>query len=249
MSPRRIRLTIGYDGTDYAGWQRQVNGLGIQQELEDVLQRLFGEEVHVMGSGRTDAGVHARGQVAVFDLNHSIPVRQLKLALNANLPEDIRIYEAEECPVDFHPQYGAKRKTYRYRFYQGAVMPPEYRRYMVLAPEDADWELGERMLPLLEGEHDFAACCASGSCAASTVRTIYRARLLKEAEGPSVYTLELTGNVFLYNMVRIIAGTLLEAARGKISWEIIEKALREGARKELGPTAPAKGLILWKVEY
>lgn len=246
---RRLRMVVGYDGTDYAGWQRQQNGISVQQRLEETLDRLFHEGTRIQGSGRTDAGVHARGQVAAFNLAHPIPEEQLRLALNANLPEDIRVYRVEACAEDFHPQFDAKRKTYRYRFYQGAVMPPEYRRYAVLSSYAVDWNAVRAALPLLEGEHDFAACCASGSTVQSTVRTIYRAALLAEEEAPNLYTIEITGNGFLYNMVRILAGTLLEVGQGRISREMFRQALAEGNREAMGVTAPAKGLILWNVEY
>ncbi len=254
---RRIKLTLGYDGGAYAGWQRQNNGLGVQEVLENTLDALFHEGTRVQGSGRTDAGVHARGQVAAFDLAHPIPLRQLILALNATLPEDVRIYEAEEVKAGFNPQFDAKTKTYRYRFYDGEVLPPEWRRIAALSGSSfsseygytVDWDLFEEIGQAFVGEHDFACCCASGSSAVTTVRTVTQLKLLREEEGPHVMTLEISGNGFLYNMVRIIAGTLLEAGKRNISREIIEEALQSGRRELLGPTAPAKGLMLWSVCY
>ena len=243
---RRIALKIGYDGTDYAGWQRQENGLAVQQVIEDVIEKLFHEQIHLMGSGRTDAGVHARGQVAAFDFEHGIPVDRLKLALNANLPADIRIYHVWEAAADFHPRFGAKQKTYAYRFINGDIMPPELRRYYTLVKEPLHIEVMEQALKLLEGEHDFLAFRSSGGMNLSTVRTIYHTALIKEEEG---YRIEVTGNGFLYNMVRIIAGTLFEIGKGKLDLGCITQALEIGRRQLLGPTAPGTGLMLMSVEY
>ena len=243
---RRIALKIGYDGTDYAGWQRQENGLAVQQVIEDVVEKLFHESIHLMGSGRTDAGVHARGQVAAFDFQHEIPVDRLKLALNANLPEDIRIYEVWEAEAEFHPRFGAKKKTYAYRFVNGDIMPPELRRYYTLVKEPLNIERMHQALKQLEGEHDFLAFRSSGGMNLSTVRTIYRTELIQEEEG---YRIEVTGNGFLYNMVRIIAGTLFEIGKGKLDITCITEAFETGRRQLLGPTAPGTGLMLMNVEY
>ena len=243
---RRIAFQVGYDGTDYAGWQRQENGLTIQQVLEDTVERLFHESVHVMGSGRTDAGVHARGQVAAMDLQHPIPVEKLLLALNANLPDDIRIYRVWEADPEFHPRFGAKRKTYGYRFINGSIMPPELRRYYTLVREPLDIDAMRSAIKLLEGEHDFMAFRSSGGMNLSTVRTIYQTELLEDGEG---YRLEVTGNGFLYNMVRIIAGTALEIGKGRMTADVITQALATGRRELLGPTAPGGGLMLMRVEY
>lgn len=252
---RRIVLKIAYDGTGYAGWQRQDNGTAVQAVIEDTIERLFSEKVHVMGSGRTDAGVHARGQIAAVDLQHNIPAGNLLMALNANLPEDIRILAAAEGPEDFHPQYHAKKKTYVYRFYNGKVMPPELRIFTDHVAETLDEEAMQRSIKALEGEHDFYAFRSAKAVNASTVRTIYRAELKKVAmdgslmNGGSLYELRITGNGFLYNMVRIIAGTVIDIGRGRIDEGAIEKALESLDRSILGLTAPAKGLTLESVEY
>lgn len=243
---RRIALKVGYDGTAYVGWQRQNNGPSVQQALEEVMERLFHEEVHMMGSGRTDAGVHARGQVAAFDLRHPIETKKLLLALNANLPDDIRVYEVWETASDFHPRFGAKRKTYAYHLFPGDVMPPQYHRYAVLVPKELDWELMRKALSLLEGEHDFIAFRASGGMNLSTVRKIERAVLVPDGE---MVRLEVTGNGFLYNMVRIITGTVLEIGAHKLPLDVIPQALATGERELLGSTAPARGLMLMNVEY
>ena len=276
---RRLCVVIAYDGTFYAGWQRQQNAVSIQEVLEEAILRQFHESVHVMGSGRTDAGVHALGQVACFDFEHPIPCDKLLLALNANLPEDIRILEVKEVDPSFHPQYGAKRKTYGYRFLNGKIMLPQYRYNTHLVPEPLDIEKIRRALSLLEGEHDFAAFRASGGQNLTTVRKIYEAKLLRiplaavplemagdharatdkealeEAEAAAfgddgaLYEIRVTGNGFLYNMVRIIAGTMFDIGKGKLPVEVIEEAIATGDREVLGVTAPAKGLTLLNVEY
>lgn len=243
---RKVALELGYDGSRYVGWQRQENGMSIQQAIEDAIEKLFHEKVRVMGSGRTDAGVHARGQVAAVELQHTIPVEQLMRALNANLPSDIRIYRAWEAAADFHPRFQAKRKTYAYRFIQAEVMPPEYRRYYTLIRGPLDSQKIKQALRSLEGEHDFAAFRSAGGMNLSTVRRIDKAVLLADGEGQRI---EITGNGFLYNMVRIIAGTMFEIGRGKLEPEVVEQALRSKQREILGPTAPPQGLMLMRVEY
>lgn len=243
---RKIGLVIGYDGTLYGGWQRQDNARTIQGVLEDTLEKLFSEKVHVMGSGRTDAGVHARGQVAAFLFQHSIPVDALQRALNSNLPEDIRIYQAFEAPMDFQPQYGAKKKTYRYRIYNAPVLPPEYVRYCMHVPFALDMERMRRAIEELKGEHDFAAFRAAGGENLSTIRTIYEASVTKRGE---LLELSVTGNGFLYHMVRIIAGTLIEIGKDRLEPSCLQEALETGSREVLGPTAKPQGLFLWEVCY
>lgn len=242
-------MRIAYDGTEYAGWQRQTNGMTIQQILEEVVMTLFHEQVHIVASGRTDAGVHARGQIAAMTMEHSIPMERLTPAMNSRLPEDIRVMECWLAADDFHPRYDAKRKTYRYSIYAGTVMPPEYRRTSILERRPMHWEAVERMLCLLQGEHDFAAFQTTGSSAKTTVRTLYRAELIQSREIPGMYYIEVTGNGFLYNMVRIIVGTALEVGCGKRSLVSVEEALQTGNRNRTGPTAPPQGLTLMQVIY
>lgn len=249
---RRIALKIAYDGTQYAGWQRQENGIGIQAVLEDTISRQFGEPVHVMGSGRTDAGVHAEGQVAAFDFHHPIAAESLIRALNANLPDDIRILDAMDVAASFQPQYGAKKKTYGYRFLYGPVMLPHLRYTSILVPEKLDIEkMRESLLPL-SGEHDFRAFRSAKAENASTVRTIYEVSL-EEAEdlreNGRLLEIRVCGNGFLYNMVRIIAGTALDIGRGKLDPSAFNDALESGERNYLGVTAPPQGLRLLSVEY
>lgn len=249
---RRIALTIAYDGTSYGGWQRQKNAKTVQETVENAVLELFGEKVVVMGSGRTDAGVHAIGQIGVMDLSHPIACPNLVLALNSKLPEDIRILKAQETKPDFNPQFDAKKKTYQYTFFDGAIMPPHLRLYAVPCEYPTDWDLVEEALHCFEGTMDFKACCASGSAALTgskgTVRTVYEARLIRD-EKEKIYTIRITGNGFLYNMVRIIAGTVLEVGQGALSLEDMKRALREKDRSGLGQTAPGKGLTLFSVEY
>jgi len=250
---RRIAFTVAYDGTNYVGWQRQDNGLSVQEVLEGVIARLFGETVHVMGSGRTDAGVHARGQVAAMELEHPIPCENLLRAMNSNLPDDIRIFDMWEAAGDFHPRFQAKEKTYHYQMILGPVMPPECRLNHVLVSEALDIDAMRRALADFVGEHDYYAFRSSGGENLTTVRTVYAAELILNDEaagdGWKELTLSVTGNGFLYHMVRLLAGTLLEIGKGKLPEDTIRKALETGDKELVGPTAPAKGLTLWQVVY
>lgn len=254
---RRLALLIGYDGTRYAGWQRQESGLGVQQVMEDRLRQQFGEEVHLMASGRTDAGVHAQGQVAAMDLENPLSTQALVRAMNANLPEDIRVYAAVETAADFQPRFDAKRKTYIYRFFNGPVMPVSQRLYAAQVKPALDRRKMEASLKTLVGEHDFLAFRASGGVNLTTVRTVYEVSLTEETveevlpgvpEG-IMYRLSITGNGFLYKMVRTIAGTMIKIGYGAIPEDAMEQALKTKDRTRLGPTAPARGLTLLRVEY
>ncbi len=246
---RRIALKIAYDGTGYAGWQRQKNGVSIQQTIEEAVYGLFHETVRLIASGRTDAGVHAAGQIAAMDLSHPIPADRLLMALNSRLPDSIRIMDCREVTANFNPRYDAKRKTYRYLVYEGRVLPPQYRFVAVQETRRMDWGRVREALRLLEGTHDFAAFQTTGRPVGTTVRTIEQAALSASPESPHLYSMDVTGNGFLYNMVRIIAGTALEIGCGKRQMETVTKALATGCRRFAGPTAPAKGLMLMSVEY
>ena len=246
---RRIRMTVAYDGTDYAGWQRQNNGISIQQKLEEAFYTLFHEEVRVDASGRTDAGVHARGQVAAVTLEYPIPVRKLSLALNSCLPEDIRVLDAEETEQDFNPQFEAKRKTYCYSYYNGTFLLPQYRLYMTHIHEPMDIDAMRRAAQDLVGEHDFTALSSAQRQSKTTVRTIYSADVYRDASDPQIIRIEVTGNGFLYNMVRIIAGTLADVGRGRLPEDIIRQAIETKDRTIAGVTAPPQGLCLMRVEY
>jgi tRNA pseudouridine38-40 synthase len=253
-----FRLTLAYDGTDFVGWQRQASGVSIQGLLEDALRELDDRYVVVTGAGRTDAGVHALGQVAGFALEREIAPEVLARALNARLPPEVRVLAAEEAPLAFNPRFESHRKTYRYRIWNAEVLSPFERRYAwhVLGHLDADAMAAAA--PLVEGHHDFAAFQAAGSNALSTERDIFSSRLhtLSTAEttcvlgGSDVMIIyEITGSGFLRYMVRGIVGTLVEIGRGRYPSRRITDVLASGDRGLAGPTAPPEGLFLVCVTY
>ena len=243
---RRFRLIVEYDGTAYCGWQRQINGPSVQQVLEETLARLTGEAVTVTGSSRTDAGVHALGLCAHFDSATRIPAQKLAFALNTMLPPDVRIRESGPAPEGFHARYSACGKVYRYAFFNSRHDCAIGRQYAAHVPLELDERLMHEEAQALCGTHDFAAFAASGSVATSTVRTIYRAQVTRSGD---TVTLTVLGDGFLYNMVRIIAGTLMEVGTGKRAPGAIASAIATGDRLALGQTAPAKGLTLMRVLY
>lgn len=243
---RRFVLVCEYDGTAYCGWQRQINGPSVQQALEETLARLTGEPVTVTGSSRTDAGVHALGLCAHFDSATRIPPDKLAFALNTMLPSDIRIRESGLAPEGFHARYSACGKVYRYMFFNSRHDCAIGRQYAAHVPLPLNERLMHEEAQALCGTHDFAAFAASGSVATSTVRTIYRAQVTRSGE---TVTLTVLGDGFLYNMVRIIAGTLMEVGTGKRAPGAIARAIATGDRLALGQTAPAKGLTLMRVLY
>lgn len=243
---RRFVLVCEYDGTAYCGWQRQINGPSVQQVLEETLAKLTGEPVTVTGSSRTDAGVHALGLCAHFDSATRIPPDKLAFALNTMLPPDIRIRESGPAPEGFHARYSACGKVYRYAFFNSRHDCAIGRQYAAHVPLELNERLMHEEAQALCGTHDFAAFAASGSVASSTVRTIYRAQVRRCGD---TVTLTVLGDGFLYNMVRIIAGTLMEVGTGKRSPGAIARAIETGDRLALGQTAPAKGLTLMRVLY
>ena len=243
---RRFRLIVEYDGTDYCGWQRQINGPSVQQTLEETLSRLTGETIAVTGSSRTDAGVHAVGLCAHFDSATRIPPEKIAFALNTMLPADIRVRESGAAPEGFHARYSACGKVYRYRFFNSRHDCAIGRQYAAHVPLALDVDLMHEEAQALCGTHDFEAFAASGSVVKSTVRTIYRVQVKRI--GAEVELLVL-GDGFLYNMVRIIAGTLMEVGTHKREPGAIAKAIESCDRLTLGQTAPAKGLTLMRVLY
>lgn len=243
---KRVKLTVAYDGTDFCGWQLQPGARTVEGELNLALSGLLKEEIQVIGASRTDSGVHALCNVAVFDTDTRIPAEKLPYALNQRLPEDIRIRDAEEVAADFHPRHCRSRKTYEYRILNSRFPLPTKRLYSCFTYVPLDVERMSRAADFLVGEHDFASFCAAGSVAETTVRTIYE--LTVEKEGEEIL-IRVCGNGFLYNMVRIIAGTLMEAGRGRMEPEQMEKILAAGNRAAAGPTAPACGLTLVRYEY
>ncbi|HAU31819.1 MAG: tRNA pseudouridine synthase A [Desulfotomaculum sp. 46_296] len=246
---RNIKLIVAYDGTNYHGFQKQYNTglLTIQEVLENVLFRLAESEIKVTGAARTDAGVHARGQVVNFDASRwSIPADRVALALNGVLPRDIVIMNSEQVDVDFHARYRALSKTYSYILYNDNKPSPFWRLYSCFVPRSLDIPAMKSAALMMEGENDFAAFQASGSAVKSTVRTLFKTDVRKK--GKFVY-ITFRGNGFLYNMVRIMVGTLLEIGLGKRLPEEIEKILTSRNREMAGFTAPACGLHLKLIEY
>lgn len=243
---KRVRLIVAYDGTNYHGWQVQDNGITIEAELNRCLTELLGEEIQVIGASRTDAGVHALGNVAVFDTESRMPAEKVSYALNQRLPEDIRIQKSEEVPADWHPRYCASRKTYEYRIYRGEFPMPVKRLYSYFTYRALDVKQMRAAAEYLVGEHDFKSFCQTGAQVESTVRTIYTLEL--EEQGPDL-VIRVCGNGFLYNMVRILAGTLMEAGQGKRTPESMADVLAAKNRSAAGPTAPACGLTLVKYEF
>lgn len=241
----RIVLTISYDGTSYCGWQRQKNGVSVQEVIENALYEITGKKTNVVGSGRTDSGVHAIGQVAHFDTESTVPPEKFYLALNSRLPDDIRILSSSVAPEGFHSRYSAKRKTYVYNFYVSPIILPLKERYAVRV-DDFSVEKAQTALNQIVGTHDFKCFLASGSEIKTTVRTIYSATATRCGNDVKI---EICGNGFLYNMVRIIAGTALYYSQDKLVGNDVTDAIISGDRKKVGKTAPAKGLILKSVEY
>ena len=243
---RNIKLTIEYDGKCYNGWQKQPNKLNIQGEIERAIYNITKEEVDLIGSGRTDAGVHALGQVANFKTNSQISIEKLPLAINSQLKNSIVIKEAEEVNERFHSRYNAKRKTYRYIINNSKCGTAIYRNLEYSYPFKLDAEKMKQASKYFEGEHDFKAFKSSGTSSKNSVRTIYKAIVKQEGEK---IIIELTGNGFLYNMVRIISGTLLDVGLGKIQPEEIPEMIESKDRQRAGRTLPAHGLYLVQVVY
>lgn len=246
---RRIKIQVSYDGTDYHGWQVQPGLATIQGVLEAVVAEIEGQPVHVAGSGRTDAGVHALAQVAAFSIANPIPVENLRRAMNRLLPPDIRVLSTEEAPLDFHPRFAAKAKTYEYRIFRGETCSPFERRYVHHHPFPLNVEALIESAPLLEGEHDFSAFAASDERdeqGVSKVRTIFCSRLARE---PDRLVYRVTGSGFLKHMVRNIVGVLLEVGKGNVDRAGVLARLEPGCAIAPGPTAPARGLFLISVEY
>lgn len=243
---RNIKLTIEYEGKDYNGWQKQPNHLNIQGEIEKAIQHITGEEVDLIGSGRTDAGVHAFGQVANFKTNSDFPIEKMATAINSQLKQSIRVLKSEEVPLDFHSRYHCHQKTYAYIIDNSNQGTAIYRNITYHIAQPLNLEKMQEAANYLLGEHDFSSFKSSGTSSKNSVRTIYKAQVLKEQDRVIIM---LTGNGFLYNMVRIIAGTLVEVGLGHISSEEIKNILEAKDRKKAGKTLPAKGLFLMSVEY
>ncbi len=242
---RNIRLSLAFDGAAYHGWQIQKGLPTIQGILRDAILKITGEVVNLAGSGRTDAGTHARRMGASFSTNSRIPPAQLARALNSQLPRDIRVLSARRVPAGFHARYSARSKVYRYQIYRGPVLPPHLAREHYHYPYPIDTEAMAKAARRFVGEHDFASF-AAGTPEKNTVRRIFRCRL-RSTGHRMVFTVE--GNGFLHHMVRNMVGTLLEVGRGHISLDGFRELFSKRDRALAGFTAPANGLILWKVRY
>ena len=243
---KRIKLVVAYDGTNYSGWQLQKNAITIEQKLNEALTDLLGEEITVIGASRTDAGVHSLGNVCIFDTNTRMPAEKISYALNARLPEDIVVQNSCEVAEDFHPRAGKSRKTYEYRVLNREFRDPTRRLNTYFYHHKLDVEAIKVAASYLEGEHDFKSFCSVHAQVESTVRTIYRCTVEKEED---IIRIRVTGNGFLYNMVRIIAGTLIEVGARKRAPEEILTMLEKADRCSAGPTAPACGLTMIGIEY
>lgn len=243
---KRYMLTVAYDGTAYCGFQVQNNYPTIEGELNNALSALLSTEIKVIGASRTDAGVHALCNVAVFDAETGIPAEKLAYALNQRLPEDIRIVNSREVPADFHPRHCDSRKIYEYRITVGEFPIPTKRLYTHFTYHDLDVEKMKQAAVFLEGEHDFKSFCAAAAVVESTVRTIYSVTVEKQ---DADVVIRVCGSGFLYNMVRIIAGTLMDVGMGKYEPEKINDILNAVDRRAAGPTAPACGLMLVKYDF
>lgn len=246
LKTRNIKLTLEYDGENYHGWQRQPRVATIQGTIEEALAKILQGKVKLTGSGRTDTGVHARGQVANFKMKSHIPLKNLKAALNSLLPEDIVVRHAVQVPDDFHARYDAQSKTYCYTILNSSFPSPFSRKYAYFFPHSLDTAAMRRAAKCLVGSHDFSSFRGAGMRRGNYLRKMKRLKVSTEKE---FIRLDMEADGFLYNMVRIIAGTLLEVGRGKMTAGEVGKILRAKDRRQAGPTLPARGLCLVKVKY
>lgn len=242
---RNIRLTVEYDGRDFSGWQVQPDKRTVQGEIEKALFILTGEKIRLIGSGRTDSGVHSRGQVANFKTESKIPEDKFYIALNTKLPEDIRVIKSEEVDINFHSRFDAKSKCYRYSIYNSEIAPSLFRDYFCHVPYKLDIDKMKIEAEKFIGEHDFRSFMASNTDVKDTVRIIYDLKI--NQDGKKIY-IDIAGNGFLYNMVRIMVGTLVDIGRGKINMDLEEIILKKN-RSFSGQTVVSKGLSLEWVKY
>ncbi len=254
---RTLKLTIAYEGTDFAGWQRQASARTVQAVLEDTLAPIEKRAVTVIGAGRTDAGVHAAAQAASVVVESPIAPDDLLRALNATLPADVRVLAIDEAADGFSARHDAKRKTYRYAIWNGVAPPPSLRRFVWHVPQPIDLAAMSQAASMLVGEHDFAAFQATGSDVKTTVRRLLTStvhhvavtQLVVIAPGDRLLRYEVTGTGFLRHMVRNIVGTLADVGRGRLRAHSVTEILASRDRSQASATAPPQGLVLWKVEY
>ncbi|MDD6193323.1 MAG: tRNA pseudouridine(38-40) synthase TruA [Lachnospiraceae bacterium] len=242
----RVKLVVAYEGTNYCGWQVQPNGITIEEVLNQNLSQLLGEDIKVTGASRTDAGVHSLGNVAVFDTNTKMPAEKISFALNQRLPEDIVVQDSCEVDEDFHPRFSKSVKTYEYRILNRRFSLPLERNSSYFYHYPLDVEKMQRAATYLVGEHDFTSFSSVHAQTNTFVRTIYSLDVSKDGD---MISIRVTGNGFLYNMVRIIAGTLVQVGAGMIEPEQMEEILAGKDRGLAGPTAPAHGLTMIGIEY
>ena len=243
---KRVKLIVAYDGTNYCGWQVQPNGITIEGVLNEALSRLLGEDIRVTGASRTDSGVHSLGNVAIFDTDTRIPAEKISYALNQRLPDDIVVQESCEVASDWHPRHCNSTKTYEYRILNRTFPMPTRRLDTYFVHWKLDIPAMQRASGYLEGTHDFKSFCSVNTAVEDTVRTIYSCEVTTEDD---LITIRVKGSGFLYNMVRIIAGTLLHVGMGRLKPEDISQILDAKNREAAGPTAPAHGLTMIGIRY
>lgn len=244
---KRIKLVVAYDGTNYCGWQIQPTGITIEGVLNQALTQLLGEEIQVIGASRTDSGVHSLGNVAVFDTETRIPPEKICYALNQRLPEDIVVQSSCEVAKEFHPRHCYSEKTYEYRILNRKIPVPTLKRYTYFYYRSLDITKMQQAAQYLIGKHDFKSFCSVKSSVENTVRQILSCNVEKSQD--DVITIRVTGTGFLYNMVRIIAGTLILVGVGEMKPEQIPEILNQMQRSAAGPTAPAQGLTMIGIQY
>lgn len=243
---KRIKLIVSYDGTKYCGWQRQPNVVTVEGMINKYLSALLNEDIQIIGASRTDSGVHALGNVAVFDSDTRIPAEKISYALNQRLPDDIVIQKSEEVPLDFHPRHCDCSKTYEYKILNAEFDIPTERLYSYFVYKELDLDKMKRAASYLVGEHDFKSFCSTAAEVETTVRTVNSVEIQKEGKVIHVF---VNGNGFLYNMVRIIVGTLVQVGLGRIEPDSVKEILEAKDRAKAGPTAPAYGLRLNSIIY
>lgn len=244
---KRIKLVVAYDGTNYCGWQIQPNGETIEGVLNRELSSLLGGDIKVTGASRTDSGVHSLGNVAVFDTDTRIPPEKISYALNIRLPKDIVVQDSCEVAPDFHPRHCNSRKTYEYRILNRRFAMPTRRLDTYFYHRPLDVERMQQAARYLKGTHDFKSFCSVNTVVEDTVRTIYTLQVIKDAD--DIITIRVQGSGFLYNMVRILAGTLIQVGIGAMEPEQMTEILEAKDRSASGPTAPAQGLTMMGIEF
>lgn len=242
----RYKLIVAYDGTNYNGFARQPNGTTIVETLEEAVEKIVQHKVYILGAGRTDTGVHAKGQCCIFDSDTKVPVERLAKAINSKLPMDIAVQSVEKVSDDFHPRFGAKRKTYRYQILNSKQRDPFSYKYALMYPYEVNLEKMKAAAEKMVGTHDFKCFCAAKTDVKDTIRTIYDIQIYQQDDLISV---DICGNGFLYNMVRIIIGTLLKVNEGKLTVDDITRIIESKDRNLAGPTAPPQGLTMLKIIY